>query len=139
MPGKNIRQCKDRWTNYLAPALNNAVWTCEEDIRLIQKHTELGPRWVQIAAFFPNRTDSMIKNRFNKLQRREQSRRELLRQGQLLCAVPVVQSMPMLATSPPADRVPFPVMETSQNAAAIQEERDFWDDSFGFVDEMFDL
>jgi hypothetical protein len=38
---------------------------------LMVKYRELGNSWVQIAWSFPNRTDCMIKNRFNQLRRRE--------------------------------------------------------------------
>jgi hypothetical protein len=81
--GKNARQCKERWFNYLSPELNCGEWTCDDDILLIQKFTELGNKWVRIAKCFPNRTDSMVKNRFNKLQRRERKSRELWIQSEL--------------------------------------------------------
>jgi hypothetical protein len=140
MPGKNVRQCKERWINYLAPVLNTAPWTAEEDYRLIQKYAELGPRWVQIAAFFSNRTDSMIKNRFNKLQRREQKRRELVLRGEFAFALPLLQSMMRAA---PAPLAPIPRVETAEFRTAVEHEvcdfnTGFCDDSFGFADEMFD-
>jgi hypothetical protein len=77
MEGKNQRQCKERWINYLCPDLNTSAWTPDEDALLLQKYIELGTKWVKIAMFFPHRTDAMVKNRFNKIQRREQKRREL--------------------------------------------------------------
>jgi hypothetical protein len=57
--------------NYLSPMLNTAAWTVEEDQLLLEKQREYGSRWAQIAKFFPNRTDGMVKNRFNLLQRRQ--------------------------------------------------------------------
>jgi hypothetical protein len=71
MDGKNPRQCRERWINYLAPDLNTEPWTTDEDALLVDKYRELGSRWVQIAYFFPNRTDCMVKNRFHKLWCRE--------------------------------------------------------------------
>jgi hypothetical protein len=71
LPGRSARQCKERCSNYLKPTLNTAPWTLEEDKLLIEKQQEYGNRWAQIAKFFPNPTDGMIKNRFNRLQRRE--------------------------------------------------------------------
>jgi hypothetical protein len=56
--------------NYLAPNLSTAPWTLADDMLLIAKYRELGSRWVQLASFFPHRTDSMVKNRFNMLRRR---------------------------------------------------------------------
>jgi hypothetical protein len=71
LQGRNPRQCKERWTNYLCPEVRDTPWTLEEDLLLVQKQREFGCKWVQIAKFFPNRTDAMIKNRFNRLRRRQ--------------------------------------------------------------------
>jgi hypothetical protein len=71
MPGRTPRQCKERWRNYLSPALNTAAWTAEEDRLLLEKYRDHGTKWALIANFFPNRTDGMVKNRFNRLQRRQ--------------------------------------------------------------------
>lgn len=72
MPRRNARQCRDRWMNYLQPDLDTSQWTAAEDARLLDLHSQLGSRWVQITRAFPNRTDTMIKNRFHVLQRRKQ-------------------------------------------------------------------
>jgi hypothetical protein len=69
MGTKNARQCRERWYNYLDPDLNRAEWSGEEDALLVRKYFELGAKWVQITKFFRNRTDAMVKNRFNKLRR----------------------------------------------------------------------
>ena len=71
MPGRNARQCKERWQNYLSPCINRSPWSSDEDLLLLQKQKELGSRWVQIATFFTNRTDAMVKNRFQVLKRKE--------------------------------------------------------------------
>lgn len=70
MPGRNSRQCRERWLNYLSPKLNTNSWTQEEDELLIEKHKELGTSWVRISKFFEGRTDQMCKNRFFLLQRK---------------------------------------------------------------------
>lgn len=71
MPGRNPRQCRERWTNYLCPTLNTSEWTQEEDNLLREKVGLLGKKWVKISRFFHNRTDQMCKNRFNILERKE--------------------------------------------------------------------
>lgn len=70
MPNRNIRQCKERWFNYLSPKICNNPWTQTEDSLLIEKFHEFGTRWVQIAKFFPNRTDINVKNRYLVLSRK---------------------------------------------------------------------
>lgn len=75
MQYRNPRQCRERWQNYLCPSLNRSPWTDEEDRLLLQKQRELGSRWVQISTFFHNRTDAMVKNRFQVLKRRESKHR----------------------------------------------------------------
>ena len=71
MEGRNSRQCRERWLNYLSPKLNNSEWTKEEDQFLLEKINEMGKLWVQIAKYFPGRTDQMMKNRYNKLKRED--------------------------------------------------------------------
>lgn len=70
MPGRNQRQCHDRWIYYLSPRVNTDPWTPEEDALLIQRQQEIGSHWVRIAATFPGRTDTSIKNRWNIIKRR---------------------------------------------------------------------
>lgn len=74
MPGRNSRQCRERWMNYLSPSLNTQEWTTEEDTLLIQKQKELGTSWVRISKFFEGRTDQMCKNRFFMLKRKAEKK-----------------------------------------------------------------
>ena len=70
IPNRNARQCRERYTNYLAPNLSHEPWTPEEDSLLEQKLKELGAKWVNISKYFKNRTDTMLKNRWLVLSRR---------------------------------------------------------------------
>lgn len=72
MGNKNPRQCKDRWTNYLAPNINKTPFSLNEDLMLIELHKILGCKWTMIASYFHNRSDVSIKSRFKILQRRNQ-------------------------------------------------------------------
>lgn len=65
IPGRTSRQCRDRYSNYLAPGYNHNKWSEEEDMILIEKYKILGPRWTLIHQFFPNRTPNSIKNHYN--------------------------------------------------------------------------
>lgn len=78
MPGRNSRQCRERWQNYLCPEIINGPWTQEEDDLLVLKYNELGPSWKQISTFFPTRTDINIKSRWN-LRERHIKKEELKR------------------------------------------------------------
>lgn len=70
MPRRNVRQCKERWQNYLTPNVSKEPWTPEEDLLLEEKYNEIGAKWVRIAQFFKNRTDTNVKNRYMVLSRR---------------------------------------------------------------------
>lgn len=64
MPLRNARQCRDRFRNYLSPKINLKKWSEEEDLLLIYKYKELGPKWVQISKYFDGRSDNNLKNRW---------------------------------------------------------------------------
>jgi len=70
VPGRSVRQCRERWRHYLAPGLASAPWTDAEDAVLEARHRELGPRWKAIAAVMPIRTEIQVKNRFLLMRRR---------------------------------------------------------------------
>ena len=70
MGDRNPRQCKERWVNYLDPAINRGPFTPEEDELLVQKQIEIGSKWVTIAHFFNHRTDAQLKNRWQMLVRK---------------------------------------------------------------------
>lgn len=71
MPLRNARQCRDRFRNYLSPKINLKKWTKEEDLLLISKYNELGPKWVQISQYFNGRSDNNLKNRWYTHLRKE--------------------------------------------------------------------
>ena len=70
LPGRNPRQCKDRYTTYLDPNKKHGLWTEAEDRLIIEKFQEIGSKWVTISKFLPNRTDTAVKNRFHTLKQR---------------------------------------------------------------------
>ena len=69
MGSRNHRQCRERWKNYINPALRNDPWTLEEDQLLVDKYAEFGPRWNKISKFFLNRSDNSIRNRWQLMLR----------------------------------------------------------------------
>ncbi|KAH0786342.1 Myb-like DNA-binding domain containing protein [Histomonas meleagridis] len=76
MEKRNSRQCRERWINYLSPDINTSKWTPEEDELLMEKYKEIGSKWVQISKFLEGRTEIMVKNRFQVLQRRLSKEKE---------------------------------------------------------------
>jgi hypothetical protein len=67
---RNARQCRERYRSYLNPNLSNARWTADEDRLLEEKVKKLGTRWNKIAAFFRNRSDMALRNRWQMIERR---------------------------------------------------------------------
>jgi hypothetical protein len=64
MPGRNPRQCRDRWKHYLSGDRAKVPWSAAEDGLLLEKMQTIGPRWTQLTAFFPGRTDMDVKARW---------------------------------------------------------------------------
>ncbi|EAY13649.1 Myb-like DNA-binding domain containing protein [Trichomonas vaginalis G3] len=73
MGNKNPRQCQDRWNKYLCPSVNKSPFSIQEDHLILELYNMYGPKWVQIAKFFNNRSDVSIKSRFRVLKRRNVS------------------------------------------------------------------
>jgi hypothetical protein len=71
IPNRTSRQVRERWKNYLCPAVNNGPWTAEEDQLLATLTTQIGPKWSQLVPYFTDRTDVHLKNRFILLERRK--------------------------------------------------------------------
>ena len=69
MPGRNIRQVKERWTYYLSPKINKKPWMNEDDKKLAELYKKFGTKWHTIASFFPSRTSICIRNRVKSLIR----------------------------------------------------------------------
>jgi hypothetical protein len=73
MKGRTARQCRERFHNYLSPALTNGPWSREEELQLEVKFRELGPRWAEIARFFDGRSDVNVKNHYTAMTSRSKS------------------------------------------------------------------
>lgn len=70
LQGRNARQCRERWNNYVNPAIAKLPWTPAEDRLLEQKFREFGTKWHSIASFFPNRSKNSIKNHWMTHQKK---------------------------------------------------------------------
>jgi hypothetical protein len=76
IPGRNPKQCRERWLNQLAPALSKDGWTQQEDAILVQQQRICGNVWSQITQFLPGRSPNAIKNRWFWLTRPKRPRKE---------------------------------------------------------------
>jgi hypothetical protein len=66
LPGRNPRQCRERWKHYLSSDQGSLPWTEAEDALLFEKVAELGPKWTRLAKVLGNRTDIEVKMRWLK-------------------------------------------------------------------------
>lgn len=67
MPGRNVRQCRERWKHYLSvDKTYQNPFTPEEDQIIVEKFFELGPKWTKISKFLQGRSDIQIKSRLQK-------------------------------------------------------------------------
>jgi hypothetical protein len=72
MPGRNSRQCRDRWTNFLSPHIIRNPWSPDEEIMLSQKFAEFGHSWKKITACFDGRSEVNVKSHWLLMQRRRE-------------------------------------------------------------------
>jgi hypothetical protein len=98
VPGRNPRQCRERWHHYLTPTVTSDPFTPDDDARLAQKFSEIGPKWKAIAAFFPGRTDINVKNRWLLLARR--NRRAESANSEVAPRPRIARSLPMPILAP---------------------------------------
>ena len=68
------RHCRERWFNYLDPALFKGPWTDEEDLIILETQQMKGNRWSKIAKALPGRNENSVKNRWKSLLRRARNK-----------------------------------------------------------------
>ena len=64
IPGRNCKQCRERWFNNIDPNIKKGGWSLEEDAIIFNFFQTLGSKWAFISNLLPGRTENSIKNRF---------------------------------------------------------------------------
>uniref|UniRef100_A0A7S3P8G1 Uncharacterized protein n=1 Tax=Amphora coffeiformis TaxID=265554 RepID=A0A7S3P8G1_9STRA len=98
LPGRQGKQCRERFVNHLDPQLKKGEWTDDEEAILIAMHEQYGNRWANISKNLPGRSDNDVKNHwYSTIQRKfAQHGREKLTEA----ALQQVQLMQSLGTMP---------------------------------------
>ncbi|KAE9010653.1 hypothetical protein PR003_g12762 [Phytophthora rubi] len=74
LPGRNAKQCRERWHHQLNPSIKREPWSTDEDARLLTLQRKFGNAWSRMAPHLPGRTDNAIKNRWHSAQFRRRRR-----------------------------------------------------------------
>lgn len=64
MPGRNRKQVRERYVNFVKKERSFAEFTAEEDTLILDFVQTKGRRWILISNMLPGRTPIMIKNRY---------------------------------------------------------------------------
>jgi len=64
---RTAAQCSQRWCRVINPAINKGPWDVREDKLLCEKYDVLQGSWCKVVKFFPDRTDTQCKRRYEKL------------------------------------------------------------------------
>ena len=126
IPGRNGKQCRERWLSTFAPHVCHSEWTHNEDLILLKLQMQIGNHWSPISKHLPGRTAIQCKNRFKLLKRRN------LLFNQQFTPSPNTNSTSSSNTDSPAES---PQLEIDQ----FENLFDTFDDSASYEPETFEF
>lgn len=116
---RTARQCRERFKNYLSPSIKNDPWTEEDNETLRLKYAEFGPKWSQIAKFFPTRSEVNIKNHWTLLYNKNNREHDLKEEKrQLIQQIDMVIENTKRLASPPNTKIEY-LQEKNSDQLAI--------------------
>eukprot|EP00963_Diacronema_lutheri_P002133 scaffold139_cov325-Pavlova_lutheri.AAC.53 len=71
---KTGKQCREKWKNQLKPSIRNDPWTDQEEEIFVGAHLMYGNKWSFIAQCLEGRSENAVKNHWNAVMRRKNTR-----------------------------------------------------------------
>ena len=91
VPGRNPKQCRERWLYRLCPGVNKTPFQKWEDELIVLERQKIGNHWTAIASKLPGRTSYAVKNRWYTVLRNRVSQSSLKNAHQSPKYAPVQQ------------------------------------------------
>jgi len=66
IPGRNGKQCRDRFLHHLSPTVKKHPWTEQEDGLILCMMVTHGHNWARMARYLPGRTHAAVANRYHQ-------------------------------------------------------------------------
>jgi len=71
VPGRSVKQVRERWRSNLDPSIVRGTWKADEDATILKMRDGENAGWAAIARMLPGRTEHSVKTRYRSIQRAE--------------------------------------------------------------------
>jgi hypothetical protein len=75
IPGRNGKQCRERYLNHLDPSIKKSSWGSQEDDLIYESQSKFRNQWSRISKLLIGRTANAVKNRWNSTLKKRESER----------------------------------------------------------------